>query len=87
VIRDTAKAFEAFRKGEIDRFVLTLPEYWYEKLPDDDPLVRDGYVAKAVFYNEIPTADLRPVDEHRPGRCSTTATSASASSTPRTGTS
>ena len=54
VIRDTAKAFEAFKKGELDWFNLTLPEYWYEKLPDDDPLVRDGYVAKAVFYNQIP---------------------------------
>jgi len=54
VIRDTAKAFEAFKKGELDWFNLTLPEYWYEKLPDDDPLVRDGYIAKAVFYNQIP---------------------------------
>lgn len=54
VIRDAAKAFEAFKKGEIDRFGLTLPEYWYEKLPDDDPLVRDGYIAKSVFYNQIP---------------------------------
>jgi len=54
VIRDTAKAFEAFKKGELDRFGITLPDYWYEKLPDDDPLVRDGYIAKSVFYNQIP---------------------------------
>lgn len=54
VIRDTAKAFEAFKKGDLDRFGITLPDYWYEKLPDDDPLVRDGYVAKSVFYNQIP---------------------------------
>ena len=54
VIRDTPKAFEAFKKGELDMFGLTLPEYWYDKLPDDDPLVKDGYIGKAVFYNQIP---------------------------------
>lgn len=54
VIRDTAKRFEAFRKGELDLFGLTLPEYWYDKLPDTDPLVADGYVRKYVFYNERP---------------------------------
>ena len=54
VIRDTPKAFEAFKKGELDMFGLTLPEYWYDKLPDDDPLVKDGYISKAVFYNQIP---------------------------------
>jgi len=54
VIRDTAKTFESFRNGEIDVFGVTLPEYWYEKLPDDDPLVQGGYVHKIVFYNETP---------------------------------
>ena len=54
VIRDTPKAFEAFKKGDLDLFTVTLPEYWYEKLPNDDPLVRDGYIAKSVFYNQIP---------------------------------
>lgn len=54
VIRDTAKTFESFRTGEIDVFGVTLPEFWYEKLPDDDPLVQNGYVHKVVFYNETP---------------------------------
>lgn len=54
VIRDTPKRFEAFRKGEISMFGLSLPEYFYEKLPADDPLVTGGYVHRAVFYNQIP---------------------------------
>jgi microcin C transport system substrate-binding protein len=54
VIRDTAKRFEAFRKGELSMFGLGLPEYYYEKLPADDPLVAGGYVNRAVFYNQIP---------------------------------
>jgi microcin C transport system substrate-binding protein len=54
VIRDTPKAFEAFKKGELDMFNITLPDYWYEKLPNDDPLVQNGYIEKTVFYNQIP---------------------------------
>ena len=54
IIRDVPKAFEAFRKGDIDRFGLTLPEYWFDKLPDDDPLVQSGYIEKKVFYNDKP---------------------------------
>jgi microcin C transport system substrate-binding protein len=54
VIRDTPKRFESFRKGELSMFSLTLPEFFYEKLPATDPLVVDGYVNRAVFYNEIP---------------------------------
>jgi microcin C transport system substrate-binding protein len=54
VIRDTAKTFEAFRKGELSMFGLALPEYFYEKLPATDPLVANGYVHRAVFYNQTP---------------------------------
>ncbi|MEM8768815.1 MAG: extracellular solute-binding protein [Pseudomonadota bacterium] len=54
VIRDTAKRFEAFRKGELSMFGLALPEYFYEKLPATDPLVEGGYVKRSVFYNQIP---------------------------------
>lgn len=54
VIRDLAKSFESFRTGEISLFGLTLPEYFYEKLPATDPLVANGYVDRAVFYNQIP---------------------------------
>ena len=54
VIRDPAKAFEAFKKGEISMANLVLPEYFYEKLAADDELVRDGYVHRSVFYNDVP---------------------------------
>jgi microcin C transport system substrate-binding protein len=54
VIRDTAKAFESFRKGELSMFNITLPEFFYEKLPADDELVQRGYVHRSVFYNDTP---------------------------------
>jgi microcin C transport system substrate-binding protein len=54
VIRDIPKAFESFRKGELDRFGGTLPEYWYEKMPDGAEEVQKGYVHKSVFYNDRP---------------------------------
>ncbi len=54
IIRDTAKTFETFRKGELDSFGLNLPEYWYDKLPDDDTLVANGYIHKTTFYNDTP---------------------------------
>jgi len=54
VIRDPDKAFEAFKRGDLDMFALTLPRLWYEKLPDSDPVVQAGYVHKAAFYNEVP---------------------------------
>jgi microcin C transport system substrate-binding protein len=55
VIRDTDKAFEAFKRGDLDLFEkLTLPKYWYDKLPDRDPLVQNGYIHKTVFYNQAP---------------------------------
>ena len=42
VVRDVAKSFEMFKKGELDAASLTLAEYWYDKLPDDDPLVDES---------------------------------------------
>lgn len=54
VIRDTPKVFEAFKRGDIDQFGLNLAEYWYEKLPDSDPDVQNGYIHKSVFYNQRP---------------------------------
>ena len=54
VIRDTPKVFEAFKRGDIDQFGLTLAEYWYDKLPDSDPAVRAGYIEKKWFYNVRP---------------------------------
>lgn len=54
VIRDDAKSFEAFKRGDLDMFRLNLAELWYEKLPDSDPDVQNGYIHKATFYNDIP---------------------------------
>ncbi len=54
VIRDAAKMFEAFKRGDLDQFGLGLAEYWYEKLPDSDPDVQAGYIHKTVFYNQRP---------------------------------
>ncbi len=54
VIRDNAKAFEAFRKGDIDFFDLRLAEDWYDKLPDTASEVSNGYIQKIKFYNDIP---------------------------------
>ena len=54
VIRDNAKVFEAFKRGDIDQFGLDLAEFWYEKLPETDPDVAAGYIEKKWFFNERP---------------------------------
>ena len=55
VIRDIPKMFESFKRGDLDvTGLVNLPEYYYEKLADDDPLVQAGYIHKSTFYNEIP---------------------------------
>ena len=54
VIRDTNNVFEAFKRGDLDQFALNLAEHWYEKLPDSDPDVANGYIYKSVFYNQRP---------------------------------
>ncbi|MFT4631759.1 MAG: microcin C transport system substrate-binding protein [Candidatus Pseudothioglobus sp.] len=54
VMRDSAKVFEAFKKGDIDQFGLNLAEYWYDKLPNTDTDVANGYIQKTVFYNQRP---------------------------------
>jgi microcin C transport system substrate-binding protein len=58
VIRDPDKAFEAFKKGDLDVARLNLAKYNYEQLPDNDPLVRDGYIHKVTFYNDVPTGGI-----------------------------
>ena len=52
VVRDEAKAFELFRAGEIDYFIITRPEYWYEK-SEIDPVFK-GYIERYTFYNQWP---------------------------------
>lgn len=53
-VRDQTKAFELFRKGEIDIFSMRLADYWHRKLPASDPQVARGYISKITFYNQIP---------------------------------
>jgi len=57
VIRDPDKAFESFIRGDIDIFPVNSPHFWYDKLPDSDPLVAGGYIAKTKFFNSIPPPD------------------------------
>ena len=54
VVREPAKVFELFLKGDLDWHGLALPEYWYEKLPDDHELVKNGHVEKIQFHNDVP---------------------------------
>ena len=52
VIRDDSKAFELFRAGEIDTFLLTRPQLWYEK-SEVEP-VFEGFIERVTFYNQYP---------------------------------
>lgn len=54
VVREMAKAFELFKKGEIDIHGLALPKYWYDQLADNSLEVEKGYIHKIQFYNQIP---------------------------------
>lgn len=52
VVRDESKAFELFRAGELDTFLLTQPQLWYEK-SEIDPVFK-GYIGRVTFYNRYP---------------------------------
>lgn len=52
VIRDINLAWEHFKKGRLDMFGATLPEYWHEKAQGE--LFDNGYVHKLWFYNDAP---------------------------------
>ena len=54
VVRDYNKAFEIFLKGGVDMFGLAKTEFWYDKLPDDHQLVKNGYLSKVTFFNQTP---------------------------------
>lgn len=54
VVRESTKRFEVFKRGDIDQISLNLAEYWYDKLPNDDPDVESGYILKDLFYNQRP---------------------------------
>ncbi len=52
VVRDESKAFELFRAGELDTYLLTRPELWYEK-SEVEPVFK-GYIERVKFYNRYP---------------------------------
>ncbi len=56
VVRDESKAFELFRAGVLDSFLLTRPERWYEK-SEIEPVYK-GYIERVTFYKRYPKAPL-----------------------------
>jgi microcin C transport system substrate-binding protein len=57
VVRDTAKRYEAFRRGDTDIFRIATADVWYDNLPDNDPDVANGYIHKTTFYNGGPKSN------------------------------
>ena len=52
IIRNTVKAWELFRAGELDYFPITLPEYYYDR--SEMPAVYKGYIERTTWYNQYP---------------------------------
>lgn len=52
VVRDESKAFELFRAGEHDTFLINNPELWYQKT--EIPPVHSGYIERTEFYSRFP---------------------------------
>ena len=50
VIRDNNLQWEYFKKGKLDVFGLTMPEYWHEK--SKISLFQKGYINKIWFFND-----------------------------------
>jgi microcin C transport system substrate-binding protein len=46
------KAYELFRQGKLDGFLMNLPRYWYDKA--EIPEIYDGYIQRQIFYNDYP---------------------------------
>jgi len=53
-VRDRNKMYEMFKRGEIDVLAATRTQVWNEIIPNSDPLVQHGAVAKVTFYNNVP---------------------------------
>jgi microcin C transport system substrate-binding protein len=50
VIRDYNLQFEHFKKGKLDTFSLTIPEYWHAK--SNISIFQNGYTEKIWFFND-----------------------------------
>jgi microcin C transport system substrate-binding protein len=56
VVRDESKAFELFRAGALDTFLITRPERWYEK-SEIEPVYK-GYIERVCFFSRYPKVPL-----------------------------
>lgn len=52
VIRDPNLQWEYFKKGKLDVYAATIPQYWHIKTRT--PVVEKGYVHKMWFFNDTP---------------------------------
>lgn len=52
VIRDPNIAYEHFKKGQLDGFTVTIPQFWHEKAKGE--VFDKGYVHKLWFYADRP---------------------------------
>jgi microcin C transport system substrate-binding protein len=52
VIRDANLQWEYFKKGQLDVFGITIPEFWH--IRTRTPVVEKGYVARVWFFNDTP---------------------------------
>ncbi|HRE82470.1 MAG TPA: extracellular solute-binding protein [Opitutaceae bacterium] len=67
VIRDPDKTAEAFLRGDLDMFPLSLPKFWYETVTENTPAVKSGYVRRSKFFNQIPRPDWGLwINRHKP---------------------
>lgn len=51
VIRDPNIAWQYFEKGELDSFMITLPDFWHNKAKGE--IFDKGYVDKLWYYNDV----------------------------------
>ena len=50
VVRDYSMLWEYFKKGQVDVFGVTAPDFWYNK--SDTPVINNGYVHRIWFFND-----------------------------------
>ena len=56
VIRDPNLQWEYFKKGRLDAYAATIPQYWHIKTRT--PVVKKGYVHKIWFFNDVPQSAM-----------------------------
>jgi len=56
VVRDYNLEWEHFKKGEIDAFSMTLPQFWHVKSKTAN--IENGYIHRIWFYNDSPRSPM-----------------------------